>query len=232
MSQVNPSPNSLLSMETLLRMFMGHFCYLKKYSNLRDTRFVVVGDLAELPYELYHAHRYQDHNVETSGTIVLLIEYEERIESIKNALKERWPDFFHLIDSQLYYDSLLRGFIMAPVHLIPLDRLGLGQNFDRECGLTKIAEVGNDAPRIPWKAITEQLRTAVGRYGVTWSAERIMAALQASKPLPEPQGSQRQESGLDEIRRLDNPEDSSFVAGFCFVAGLCLCLPWIAGLWP
>ncbi|RAH43788.1 uncharacterized protein BO95DRAFT_433600 [Aspergillus brunneoviolaceus CBS 621.78] len=141
--------------------------------------------------------------------------------------------YFHLNDSQLHYDSLSTEFVMAPVHLIPRDRLGLGQNFDRECGWTKIAEVGKDAPRIPRKAITEQLRTAVGRYGVTWSAERIMAALQASKPLPEPQGSQSQEeSGLDEIPSLDNPEDLSFVAGFCFVAGLCLCLPWIAGLWP
>ncbi|RAH79947.1 hypothetical protein BO86DRAFT_435306 [Aspergillus japonicus CBS 114.51] len=165
---------------------------------------------------------------DSKGTIVLLIDYEDRIESIKNFLKERWPRHFQVIDNQLNYDPKVTGSIMIPVHLIPLDRLGLGKDFDRECGLKNIAEVGKTAPRIPEDAITEQLRTAVSRYGVTWSAERITAELQASdvRRPEKSQGSQGQESGLDETPSLDNSEDSRDVAG------LCSCLPWLARLWP
>ncbi|PYI27952.1 hypothetical protein BP00DRAFT_482070 [Aspergillus indologenus CBS 114.80] len=228
MAQVNPSPTSLVQMDTLVDVFTMQFRDLEQNPHLGDTRFVVVGDVAEMPYKIRKAHRSCEYNVETSGTIVLLIDYEDRIESIKNFLKERGPMHFQVIDNQLHYDPKATGFVMVPLHLIPLDRLGLGKDFDRQCGLKKIAEVGKRAPRIPGDAITEQLRTAVSRYGVTWSAERITAELQAShvRRLEESQGSQGQESGLDETPSLDNSEDSRDVAG------LCSCLPWLARLWP
>ncbi|PYH75492.1 hypothetical protein BO82DRAFT_410078 [Aspergillus uvarum CBS 121591] len=145
MAQVKTSSTSLVKMEALLEVFMEQFRDLEQNPNLSDTRFVVVGDLAEISYELKNANRYLDHNVEISGTIVLLIDYEERIDSIKNTLKERWPRYFHVIDSQLHYDPVTES-AMIPVYLIPLDRLGLGQDFDRECGLKNITEVGKKAP--------------------------------------------------------------------------------------